>query len=275
MREHAQVAGVEPDRAELRAGQLDADPHRLGDVVGVHEQRRAGAEGGDLRTEGIGLGVVEQRERVRAGAGARHAVTLTGGEVRGGGEAGDVRRPRAGDRRLLVRAAGPHLDAGAVTRGPGHARGGGGDRGVVVVDAQQQRLQHHRLGEAGLDHHQRRVAEVGLALGVAPDVAGEPVVGQPVGGRVVDHALAPEEPDLLVAEPELLDRIEGAADARHHAVPPALGEPAREQLEDRASVPGAVGQGGLQHRELVVVREQRSRGGRGGHCRRLVPDWAQ
>ena len=42
--EHAEVAAVEADRAELRAGDLDAEPDRLGDVVGVDEQRRALAE---------------------------------------------------------------------------------------------------------------------------------------------------------------------------------------------------------------------------------------
>ena len=39
-----------------------AEPHRLGDVVGVDQQRRALAERVHLGAEGVGLGVVQQRE---------------------------------------------------------------------------------------------------------------------------------------------------------------------------------------------------------------------
>ena len=44
----AEVAGVDPDGAELGPGDLDAEPDRLGDVVGVDEQRGAAAERLDL-----------------------------------------------------------------------------------------------------------------------------------------------------------------------------------------------------------------------------------
>ena len=76
VREDAQVAGVDPHRAQLRAGDLDTQPDRLGDVVGVDEQGGALAQGLHLGAEGVLLGVVQQRERVRAGAGGRHAVLL-------------------------------------------------------------------------------------------------------------------------------------------------------------------------------------------------------
>ena len=153
--QQAEVTGVDADRAELRAGHLDAEPHRLGDVVGVDQQRGADAQGVDLRTERVLLGVVQERERVRAGARGRDAVAVPGREVRGAHEPGDVRRPRGRHRGLLVGASRAHLDAGPVAGDQGHPRGGRRDRRVVVVDREQHRLQHHRLGEAGLDDQQR------------------------------------------------------------------------------------------------------------------------
>ena len=57
-------------------GDLDGEPHRLGDVVGVDQQGGADAERVDLGPERVRLGVVQQRERVRAGAGGRDAVAL-------------------------------------------------------------------------------------------------------------------------------------------------------------------------------------------------------
>ena len=176
----AEVAGVEPHGAERRPGDLDREPDRLGDVVGVDEQGRADAQRVDLGAEGVGLGVVQQGEGVRGGARGRHAVALAGGQVGGGREAGDVRRPRRRDGGLLVGAPRAHLDAGAVPGGQRHPGRGRGDRRVVVVDRQQQGLQQHRLGEGALDDQERRVGEVGLALGVAPDVAGEAVGREPV-----------------------------------------------------------------------------------------------
>ena len=184
VREHAEVAGVEAHRAEPGSGHLD---RRGGRPPRRRRCRRAAwcpvPSALHLGPERLLLGVVQQREAVRAGAGGGHAVPLAGGEVRAGGEAGDVRRPRAGHRRLLVGTARAHLDAGPVARGQRHPRRGRGDRRVVVVDRQQQRLQQHRLGERRLHDQQRRVGEVGLALGVAPHVAGEPVAGQPVERR--------------------------------------------------------------------------------------------
>src|SRR5690606_14470702 len=49
----------------------------------------------------------------------------------------------------------------------------------------------------------------------------------------------------------------------NHAVAPPGGEAPREHLEHGSAMGGAVGQGGLQHRELVAVGEQRRR--HGGH----------
>ena len=89
-----------------------------GDVVGVDQQRgvrrRAPRPGARTRR----LVVVQQREGVRGRARRRDAVAASGLEVRRGREPGEVRRPRRGDRRLLVGAPRPHLD----DRPPGRPR---------------------------------------------------------------------------------------------------------------------------------------------------------
>ena len=46
--QHAEITGVEPDRAEPAAGQFDAELHRREDVIGVHEQRGVVPERGEL-----------------------------------------------------------------------------------------------------------------------------------------------------------------------------------------------------------------------------------
>ena len=119
--------------------------------------------------------------------GGRDAVALPGGEV-GATTRSRRRTPRGPPRPRPPRgcAASPsRCTAGrpAAERHPGRGRR---DGRVVVVDRQQHRLEQHRLGERRLDDQQRRVGEVDLALGVAPDVAAEPVVGQPRQGRLVD-----------------------------------------------------------------------------------------
>ena len=161
----------------------------------------SGAQRGDLRGERGRLAVVQQGEGVRGGAGGRDAVAAARLQVGGRGEAGQVGGPRGGHRGLLVGASPAHLDQRPAVRGADHPGRGRGDRAVVVEDRQHQRLQQHRLGEAAAHGEQRRAGEVQLALRVAVDVAGEPVVGQPVqGGRGRPRRL--ERRQLVVAEPE-------------------------------------------------------------------------
>ena len=150
-------------------------------VVGVDQQRGVLAEGGDLRAEGLGLVAVQQGERVGRGAAGRYVVAPTRLQVRRRLEPGDVGGPRRGHRRQLLGAPRTHLDARTVAGHRRHPGGGRGDRRVVVVDAEQHRLQHHPLGEGAVHDQQRRTRDVDLPLRVAPDVAGEPEVGQPVG----------------------------------------------------------------------------------------------
>ena len=80
-----QVAGVDPDRAELGPGDLDGGADGLGDVVGVDQQGGAAAQRVDLGREGVPLAVVQQGEGVRAGADGGDAVAEAGREVGGGG----------------------------------------------------------------------------------------------------------------------------------------------------------------------------------------------
>src|SRR5690606_33400287 len=123
------------------------------------------------------------------GADGRDVVAEAGRQVGGGGEAADVRGAGGGHRGEFVGAPGAHLDQRAVPGGRGHAGGRGGDGGVVVEDGEDHGLQQHALGEAALHPQQRGAGEVHLALGVAPDVAGEAVVRQPVEGVCVDDPL--------------------------------------------------------------------------------------
>ena len=149
-----EVARVDAHGAQLVAGHLDAEPHRLGDVVGVDEQCGAPAERVDLRAERVRLGVVQKRERVGRRARGGDAVALPGGEVGRRGEAGDVRRAGRRDCGFLVGTSRPHLDAGPAVGHERHPGRGRRDRRVVVVDRQQHRLQQHGLGERRLDHEQ-------------------------------------------------------------------------------------------------------------------------
>ncbi len=254
-----QVAGVDAHGAQFGPGDLHGGADGLGDVVGVHEQRGVPAQRVHLGLEGVPLVVVEQGEGVGRGADGGDVVAEAGGQVGGGREAADVGGAGGGDGGQLVGAPGTHLDQRAVPGGRGHPGGGGGDRRVVVEDGEDHRLQQHALAEGPLDPHDRRAREVHLALGVAPDVAAEAVPGEPVQGLLVDDVpLAQEAQDARV-EAEVLHRVQHPAGARHDAVAPAVGQPPREDLEHAAPLGRPRLQGGPQHRQLVLVREERRR----------------
>ncbi|SCF64248.1 hypothetical protein GA0115256_108710 [Streptomyces sp. DconLS] len=260
VRDQEQIAGIDTYRAQLGPGHLHRRTDRLGDVVRVHQQRGAGAEGVHLGPEGVPLVVVQQGEGVRGGADGRDAVAEAGREVGRGGETADVGGARGGDGRQLMGAAGAHLDQRALTGGGGHPGGGGRDRRVVVEDGEHHRLQQHALGEAALHPQDRGTREVHLALGVAPDVPGEPVVGQPRQGLLVDDPLLAQEAELALVEAEVLHRVQDAPGARDHAVAPPLRQPPGEDLEHAAPLGRTGLQRGLQHRQFVLVREERRRG---------------
>ena len=204
--------------------------------------------------------VVQQGEGVRGGAHGRDAVAEARGEVGGGGEAAHVRGARGGDGGQLVGAAGAHLDQRPPARGGGHPGGGGRDGRVVVEDGEDHRLQQHALREAALDPQQRRAGEVHLALRVAPDVALEAVVRQPLQGRARRRSPArARKASIAGVETEVRHRVQHPAGARHHAVAPAVRQPPGEDLEHTAPLGRPGLQGGLQHGQLVLVREERRR----------------
>ena len=128
----------------------------------------------------------------------------------------------------------------------------------MVVDRQQQRLQNDGFGEGAFDHQQGRAGEVDLAFGVALDVAGEAVVGQPRGRRVVHDAGAGEELHVVTVEAEVGQGVEGATDAGHHPVAASLGQTPGEQFEHAAAISRSRSEGGLHHGEFVMVGQQRS-----------------
>ena len=254
-----QVARVQAHRPQLPAagagrghGPLDAP----GDVVGVDQDRRARPQRGDLRCEGLLLGVVQEREGVGGGAHRGDAVAHARLQVARAGEAAHDGGAGGGHGGVLVGAARPELHAGPPVRGDGHAGGRRGDGAVVVVDGQRQGLQDAGLGEGPLDREQGGAGEVALALGVTADRAGEAVVAQVVQGGVVDHLRGAQEVDLGGREGEGLDGVEKAPRPGHDAVAARGGQFAPEQLEDAAALRGARAQGALQHRQLVLVGEQ-------------------
>ncbi|KPC72339.1 hypothetical protein ADL26_15140, partial [Thermoactinomyces vulgaris] len=124
-----------------------------------------------------------------------------------------------------------------------HAGRGAGDRAVVVEDRERQRLQEHALGERPGDGDDGGAGEVQLAFGVHVDVALEAVVGEPLGGGLLDDAPRSEVLEVGVLEAEALDGLGEAADAGDDAVAAAGGQAAPEDLEDATMLRGAVAEG--------------------------------
>ena len=177
--QHGQVAGVDPDRTELRAGHLDRGPDALGDVVRVHQQRGADAERLDLGLERGRLAVVQQREGVRRGAG--WSGCRTGGRPRGW-------RWTAKPARYAARAAATAASSW-VRREPISISGRSPAAVTIRAAAEATALSWLRIDNASVssstaspnvpvDGQHRRAGEVELALRVAVHVGGEPPVGQ-------------------------------------------------------------------------------------------------
>ena len=154
-----QVARVQAHRAQLAARSargLDRVDDALPDVVGIHEQRRASAQLGDLGIEGIALSVMQERERVGGRADATDPIALGRLEVGGTLEATDDGGARCGDCGTLVGAARTHVHAGATVGRDCHARGCRSHRAVVVENRQEQRRQERAVRESALNGEQGR-----------------------------------------------------------------------------------------------------------------------
>ncbi len=94
----AEIARVDPDGSQRRAGHAHRGLDTGRDVEGVDEQRRTDAHGLDLSAEGVLLRVEQQGEGVRGGPHGRDAPLAPGLQVAGGPEPGDVRGSGGRDR---------------------------------------------------------------------------------------------------------------------------------------------------------------------------------
>jgi hypothetical protein len=148
-----------------------------------------------------------------------------------------------------------HLDDGTPPSGGHHPGGRGGDGAVVVEHAEDERLEDDALGEAAADGQDRRAREEQFAFGVPVDVSGEAVVGEPLRRTLIGPALA-QEGDLLVAETEIGDQLQQAGGTGDYAVAAAAGQAAAERLEHAGAVGRAILQGGTDHGQFVLVREE-------------------
>src|SRR5690606_1049447 len=86
--------------------------------------------------------------------------------------------------------------------------------------------------------------------------------------RRIDDAGSLQVGEVLVVEPEGGQLLQQPTRPGHDAVAPPGGEPAGEDLEHAAPVGRPVRQGGLDHRELVVVGQHRGARGHARHRRR-------
>ncbi len=251
-----QVARVQPDGAQLVPGDVHGRTDGRFDVVRVHEQRGAGTQRGDLRLKGVAFGVVEQREGMGGGAHGLDPVAEAGLEVGGAVEPGDDGGAGGGRGRFLLGPPGAHFDAGPVAGGGDHPGGRRGDGAVVVQHGQDVGLQDAGLGERRFDDQDGGVREVGLALGIAPDVPGEAEVGQVVQGLLVDHAGARPGTPVQRRRSGRPRCPPAAGRCRPRSRSAGRREPARERLEDGLAVRGAGMERGLQHGQFVVISEQ-------------------
>ena len=253
LREGREVARIDAHAAQFRSGHFDGGFHGFFDVVGVDQQRGVLAERRDLRFEGAFLVVMHQGEAVRGGADGLQAVHLRGQQVGGALESAHHGGACGGDRGPFVRAASAHIHARTVLRGGGHAGRGGGDGGIVIQNAQQQRFQQRAFAERAFDLQDRRVREEHLAFAVALDGAGEVEVLQPFDGFRADHLAVGEEFQVVVVEVELLERVEDASLSGGHAVVAAQRQMPGEDLEYALAVGGAVLQACVKHGVFVHV----------------------
>ena len=94
------------------------------------------------------------------------------------------------------------------------------------------------------------------------------VVLEPVGHLGANHSGAGEEIHLVRVEVEGGEGLQGTPGTGDDTVASAGWQLAREEFEDTAAKGRARAHCGLDHRQFVVVGEQR-----GGHAVRLVGTW--
>ena len=131
----------------------------------------------------------------------------------------------------------------------------------MVHDAQGQGLEDDGLGERALDGEDGGAGEVQLALAVAADRAVEAVALEERERLGADDPVIAQEPQLVVAEAEVAQLLQQPPRTRDDAEAARAGQTPAEQLEDARTRGRAVAQGRVDHRELVLVGQQRGRAG--------------
>ena len=248
-----QVTGVDADPSwpadPQGVGGVDGSPDTLGDVVGVNQDRGVCAERYHLVVEGLFLTVrpISERVGVGAGPGCGDLVQVPGLEVAGRIEPSDVGS---------TGAPGAHLDHWHALGGGHHSAGSRHDGTVMVHDGQQQRLQQHAVRERANDCEDGGVREVQGSFRLADDDAAELVVTEVSDCRLVNDRVSLKVGDLLICEPEVLDRLDDATDSTNDPVPASLRQAAGEQVEDCSVVRPASTKHGLEHRHFVLVCEE-------------------
>ena len=212
-----------------------------------------------MRAEGRLLIARAIRVRVRQGPGVgggaryRDAVAEAGLQIGGGGKPGEVGSAGGGYGRVLVGAAAAHLQNGAAIGGGDHAGCGRGDGGIGIQDRQHDGFEHHALTKGAAHRQDRRVGKIQLALAVAIDLPGKAPVTQVLSGIFIQEIHLFQ---LLGGEAEVLYRAQHAVGAGDDAVATLIGQAAGKDLAGHVAVGCAIAKRGLQHGELVFIREQ-------------------
>lgn len=249
----SQVAGVDPDAAQIGAGDFHGGLDGVVDVVSIGQKGGADSQGADLGLEGVAFAVMNQGEGVSGSADAFDPVLLGRGQVGCGGETTDHGGPGGSHGGVLADAAAAHIGARAVSGGRGDAGGGGGDRAVVIQDAQNQGLQQNRLTESTFHLEDRRIGEEDLTFPVGLDAAGEAVVLQVPDGLVGNDVVVFHVSQIAFGRAEILQVIKDAAQTGDHPITAAGWQMAGEDLEDAFAAGRPVFERGVQHGVFVHV----------------------
>ena len=214
--------------------------------------------GRDEAAERLALVVVGLHVAVRHRAGRRDVVAVGGEHVRGRGHAREVERARRLQRRVrAVRAPRAEVHHRPPPSRLDDARALRGDQRLQVQLVEQVRLGELCFRQGRLDGQQRLAGEGGRALGHRVDVAAEAQPAEPVEEARGEASAALQRRERLVPEAQPFEVGERVVEAAGQQVAAIRGQRAGEQLERGAGGQPVLGVG-LQHRQLVEVREQRT-----------------
>ena len=266
-RQRAEVAGVDPDRLQPRAGQRAGrrSPSRTPSerVVRVDEQRRAAGPRAQLVAEDVELAGAPARHDLGVGhrAGRRDAEIARGGRRGGAGEAREVRGARGAVRGAeAVEAAHREVPDRAARGGAHDLRRVRRDADGVVHRRQQRRLDERRLQARRGQAQQRRDGRHDRALAHRPDAAARSAgrAGASSTGVVERHRVLLGEPAQVgLGEAHALEEGERLVDAGDGQRAVA----ARRQLERDEVVRRPLVEVVGRHRQAVQVGEERVAGG--------------